>query len=119
MFTADLLGLEAWVDELAAAVDDGADAGLAAASRLVADEARAGHTFANRSGDLEASIRPLDVAGRARDGEVRGGVVADEEYASYVEERPGFAFLMPAWLAREADAALAVEAALERALRGA
>lgn len=114
MLTATLTGVDEWLAELAADVDAGADAGLTAASELVADEAKAHHAFENRSGDLEASIRALEPSGRLSDDTLRGGVIADEDYGEYVEAH--VPFLEPAWDAREQDAADAMEREIDRAL---
>jgi hypothetical protein len=85
------------------------DAAVSLISRRVADDARAGHPYQNRSGDLEAATRPVDTYVSAHDGQVIGGVVADTDYAQYVNAMPGFQFLEPAYerIEPEADALLA------------
>ena len=118
MLTATLYGIGAALDALAEAADARLDAALEQISRLTADEARANHPFTNRSGDLESSIRPLDSFGSALDGTLTGGVVADEDYASFVEAN-GFAFLGPAFERVEASAERELDDALDSAARAA
>ncbi len=118
MLSAVLTGFDAALAALDAELDRLLDAALEQISRRVADEARASHPFQNRTGDLEASIRPLDTHGSALDGTLTGGVVADEEYASYVEDK-GFAFLEPAWERVEGEAESLLDDALESAARAA
>ncbi len=118
MLTATLSDLAAPLARLEAALEHQLDAALGLISARVADEAKASHPFQNRTGDLEASIRPLDTSGSALDGTLAGGVIAEEDYASFVEAA-GFAFLDPAYerVAPETDRLL--EQALSEAARAA
>lgn len=66
----------------------------------VAEEARAGHTYRNRTGRLERSTQHGAASGNLRTG-YRVDVVARRPYATYVDEgtsrnRP-YPFLVPAW----------------------
>lgn len=85
------------LDVLAEGVDHAVDAGLGQVGERVAQEARTNHPYQNRSGDLQASTQALEPSGRATDGTARVDVVALEDYASYLEDRPEFAFLAPAF----------------------
>jgi hypothetical protein len=67
------------------ALDDEMAHAIERAGEIIAEEARQNHAFTNRTGDLEASIRSIPPVGRFLDGTLRGGVVADMPYASYVE----------------------------------
>lgn len=117
--TAHFVGVESAVAELERAFDDGAADGMERGSALVAAEARARHRFTNRTTNLERSIKHMPPFGRASDGTLAGLVVAEEDYASYVEANPAYAFLGPAWAARQAEAARVMDLALQRALNGA
>lgn len=118
MLTATLDGIPAALATLGESVDRQLDAALEQVSRLTAEEAQANHPFTNRSGDLESSIRPLDTFGSALGGTLTGGVVADEDYASFVEAN-GFAFLEPAFARVEASAERELDDALDSAARAA
>lgn len=83
-------------DRLRHAIDRQMAEAMQIVSNDVAEEARQGHTFQNRTSALEGSIRPTEVEGRYMLGTLRGGVEADTDYAQYVNEMPGFAFLEPA-----------------------
>jgi len=83
----------------------------------VVDDMKTGHTFTNRTGRLEASMRHGGASGTLLRG-YRVDVLASTRYASYVDEgtsrnRP-YPYLWPAWRRREqwatdvANAALAV-----------
>lgn len=118
MFTARMRGLERATHALRDAADDGADDGMARASALVAAQARARHTFTNRTRTLEGSIHHVEPQGRLRDGTLTGGVAADADYASYVDALDGYAFLLPAFVARQSEAARVMDLALQRAVNG-
>lgn len=117
--TVTFTGVESALAELERAFDEGAEDGVERGSALVAAEARSRHRFQNRTTHLERSIRHLPPFGRASDGTLAGLVVAEEDYASFVDANPAYAFLGPAWAARQAEAARVMDLALERALRGA
>lgn len=116
MIRASLKGLERTLEDITRRMDAGAAKGMERAAKLVADEARTHHAFQNRTGDLQASIAAAPVQGRARDGNLTGGVVATEDYAAYVEAR--VPFLYPAWLAAQDQANAALAASLDAAFNG-
>ncbi len=118
MISARFTGLEAELERMARALDRGAERGMRAASAAVAAEARARHTYQNRSGDLQRATRALGVVGTARAGNLIGGVIADTNYAQYVDEAPGYEFLEPAWVFAEDRASAAMQAALDAAFQG-
>jgi hypothetical protein len=105
------------------ALDDEMAHAIERAGEIIAEEARQNHAFTNRTGDLEASIRSIPPVGRFLDGTLRGGVVADMPYASYVEgseigaeasasARP---FLQPALEQKQSELDDEVQAAANRA----
>lgn len=106
MFSLDLKGLDAEVRRILAACDKAAPKALARATELVTDEARAHHTFENRTGNLEASIESVPPTGVFSHGTLQGAAAAGMPYAEYVEARPGYAFMQPAAdaVARQIDA---------------
>lgn len=110
---ATLTGFDEVVDALVAAVREGAADGVAEAAELVATEARAHHSFHNRTGDLEASIHVEDHPHDHPDAP-SAFVVASEDYAQYVDAK--LPFLEPAFDAVEGQATAAVERAIDRAL---
>lgn len=106
----------------------------------VADDAKTGHPWRNRTGRLEGSIRQEGASGSLRTG-YRVSVTARTPYASFLEEgwvsrrqlwhrdtsgneihmgtetaTSHWAFLMPAWQRREAWAVEVIDAAMVRAL---
>ena len=85
----------------------------------VADDAKTGHTFQNRSGRLEGSIRHGAASGSLRHG-YHVDVTARRPYASYLEDGTatiqGYAYLWPAWERREAWAENLAETELTAAL---
>lgn len=83
--------------------------------RRVADEAKRVHPFQNRTGDLEESIQPLAVTGRASDNDLEGGVTALMPYASFVNDNPNFNFLELAYNLTLSEFEGDVEAALQYA----
>lgn len=91
----DLDSVLAASDRLRHALNNQMAVAMQTVSDDVAEEARQGHTFQNRSGDLQGSIRVTEVEGNYLLGTLRGGVEADMEYAEFVEER--MPFLQPAW----------------------
>lgn len=109
-------GFDEALGALTRGLDRGLEVGFERAAEVVAANARGDHPFTNRTGDLERSIHaePDPHVALAR-GAVDAAVVADEDYASYVDEREGFAFLEPAAERRANDAARAVDAALDDA----
>lgn len=86
---------------------------MAAISEDVAEEARQGHAFQNRTGDLEASIQPVDIFGTFSLGTLSGGVIALEDYAEYVDAK--LPFLEPAWQCVEPHADQIVQNAVDAA----
>lgn len=114
MFTARLTGFSEALDGLADALREGTADGTNAAARAVADDAKANHSFENRTGDLEASIDVIEDPGSAHPDAPVAYVVATEDYASYVEERKPY--LEPAAERSEGAMRAALEGALEAAL---
>lgn len=86
----------------------------------VAEEARSGHTYTNRTGRLEANTRHGAASGRFRTG-YRVDVNARRPYASYVDEgterNRAYPFLLPAWRRSEEWAEAQVDRVLTYALR--
>jgi hypothetical protein len=85
--------------------------------RRVAEEAKRVHPFQNRTGDLEDSIAPLAVSGRASENSLEGGVVALMDYASFVNDRPEFEFLELAFNLTRSEFEQDIDAALQYAAR--
>lgn len=102
-------------DRLRHALDDQVHEAMRLISEDVAEEARGQHAYENRTGDLEASTRAVDVYGTFTLGTLVGGVTADTEYAEYVNERPGFEFLEPAYQRVEPQIDQMLQAAIEQA----
>lgn len=71
---------------------DGLETAVARAGEIVADEARAGHAYTDRTFQLTESTRALDPVSTGD--QVLGGVIADTEYAEHVER--SHPFLAPA-----------------------
>lgn len=84
--TVDLLGLDAFVAELSAALDDELPTAMDNTAEAVAATARAEHPYTDRTGDLTASIQALPAQGSAMGGTLHGLVMAGTEYASFVEK---------------------------------
>ncbi len=102
-------------DRLRHALNDQMEEAMRLISEDVADEARRGHTFQNRTGDLEASIQAIEPGGTFMLGTLAGFVHAFEDYAEYVEEKPGFEFLEPAWERVEPHVDQILQLAIEQA----
>jgi hypothetical protein len=114
MLRARLTGIEPAIGRLERGIGAELERTLERASKRVADEAKRSHAFENRTGDLERSIRPLDVH-RSADFVFVGGVVADTDYGEYVEaSRP---FLQPAFDRLAPGIENELEFALEQAAR--
>lgn len=54
-------------------------------SRDAAAEARSSHSFKNKTGRLEGSIRPITTTGHFFSGNLSAGIEAEAEYAGFVE----------------------------------
>lgn len=124
MFTAQLTGLDEAIASLEREVAREVPQGLRRGAEAVAAVARADHTFQNRTGNLEASIRvedqgvtPADVGDEhlSVDDELAVNVVAEMEYASYVNDNPDYAFLEPAFETAERAAEFELDEALQQA----
>jgi len=102
------------LDALEGSVLDAIEDAVNRAGDVVAHDARADHPYQDRTGDLTASIEALPAV-RTADG-ARGGVLAGEDYASFVEAR-GFAFLAPAAERSGGRVELELDRALEDAVR--
>lgn len=111
-FEFDLASVEAEVRDLTAQLDRAAAEGMTAVGEAVASAARDQHPYQNRTGDLEASTRAEAPFGELSRGTLSVDVVADTDYAQYVDGRPGFEFLQPAFDRTSAEQ----DAAMQRAL---
>jgi HK97 gp10 family phage protein len=93
----DLVGA---IDEMERSFDEALPFALMDGAMLVAEQAKTGHTFQNRTGRLEAEIHPDSVRGSWRNG-YTVTVVGARPYGSYLEEGTeriqGYAFLLPAY----------------------
>lgn len=80
-----LVGVDAWVADLTAALTTELAEGMERSGELVAAEARANHDYENRTGTLQERTMvggvPLTTANH-----VSIKVVADTRYASYIED---------------------------------
>jgi len=114
-FQIDIKSVEAEIGKLTDALDHETPKALAEICDDVAEEAIQGHSFANRTGNLEASIHADSVEGSFSLGTLRGGVIADEDYAEYVDEKEGYAYLQPAFDRVEPHAAQIIELHLQEA----
>ena len=105
--TARFVGVDLALSQFESAIERQMRAAVREIESLVAASARDDHPYQNRTGLLEANTKGLSEFGGGSifgsgtdgsffDGTLFGGVIADREYASYVEDR-GFAFLLPAW----------------------
>lgn len=97
MFTIRLEGVEEEIRRLELALDEQLRPTMLRATEEVAQEAQNNHPYTNRSGDLEANTKAGPADGRFMSGTLAGSVVADTDYAEYVDSRPGFEFLQPAF----------------------
>lgn len=113
--TVDATALDDLLDGVEGALDLGVRAGLARLGRMTADEARRDHPYADRTGRLTASTRSGLVRGTLRAG-LAVDVTATADHASYVDGRPRFAFLEPAWRRVEPEAEAILSAALAEAV---
>lgn len=107
MFRARLDGFDAAIRDLEREVNASLPPVVERAAQDIALRAKSMHPYTDRTGNLTRSIEPLPAVS-APDGMVRGGVVAGEEYASYVEAA-GYEFMEPA--AREVEPTMEVDAA--------
>lgn len=73
------------IDEMERSFNDALTFALMDGAMLVAEQAKTGHSFTNRTGRLEAAIRPDSVRGSWRNG-YKVTVVGARPYGSYLEE---------------------------------
>jgi hypothetical protein len=104
-------GVDAWLDALGDALDEEMATAMERSCDAIAANARRGHTFQNRTGNLERSISTMGVTGRFMAGSLAGVVWAPETYGQYVEVRlpflaPAADRMAPALDREAADAAL-------------
>lgn len=109
------------LDDLFTALDRELSNGLQRAAELVALQASTTHPYTDRTGGLSRSIQAAPVIGSIATHNLRGVVVAGEDYASFVEEgtsrsRP-YPYLAPAAAAVDAAISTEGEKALEAAAR--
>jgi len=117
VFYARLVGFDDVIHEIQEHADAGAEDGMERASALIAAEARSRHAYTNRTTNLQRSTHHVPPHGSLHGGNLTGLVVADEDYASYVEDA-GYAFLLPAFVRRQSEAARVMTLALRQALNG-
>jgi hypothetical protein len=117
VITLALLGVETAVEQLGDALDREVAEALFRVCGIVAEDAAGAHAFVNRTGDLEASIRAEDPIGFFMSGSLVGKVVADTDYAQYVDGRAGFEFLQPAFDRTTTEHDRALQDALDEAAR--
>lgn len=86
--------LDGAIRDLSDAVEQAIHGAVAEHAARISDAARAEHAYTDRTGRLTASLRSY-AARRAGD-LVVAEVVADTEYAEFVERRARFAYLAPA-----------------------
>jgi hypothetical protein len=113
-------------------VDDAVAEGATVVAELVAEEAKDHHTFTNRTGKLEASIKPGGTRGTFSRDSLAVRVTANRPYASYVEdnnpvyglgpngetvEQGTFAYLLPAYVEVEQEAHRIIEDAIFHGVR--
>lgn len=113
-----LAGVAAFVRDLETGVERELRRALLRVGDDTAAVARATHPYRNRTGRLEGSTEGYSVLyGSPWDGSLTGGVVAATPYASFVDAKPAFEFLGPAWRMYEPQADVVLEQALEAAGR--
>jgi len=116
------MDLDGAIDEMERSFNDAVTFALMEGALLVAEQAKTGHTFQNRTGRLEAAIHPDSARGSWRNG-YTVTVVGAQPYGSYLEEGTeriqGYAFLLPAYERVEDQFAMLVtDAMAEAANRG-
>lgn len=83
------LDLAPWRDSLRSlrrALNDELERAVRVSSRALRDEAKASHSYHDRTGTLTRSIRVQPTSGTFTEDTLEGGVIAHAPYASYVEE---------------------------------
>jgi hypothetical protein len=93
---AKVTGLTPILNRLMRALDADAKKAFRRIGRLVASDAKANHTFTNRTHTLENSIKSLEPEGSLVDNTLSVTVVAEAPYANHVEEKESYAYLKPA-----------------------
>lgn len=95
-FELDVAPIEDVSRRLLDALDDELETAVRRSTSAVAFAARADHPYTDRTRNLTRSTRDYAPRGRASEGTLRGEAGAYEDYASFVERKPRFAFLEPA-----------------------
>lgn len=113
--TIDTQALSSECDALLDEIERASFAGLDAAARATALEARSSHWYRNRTGDLESSTRAVNAEGDLWSDSANSAVAATEPYASYVDARAPI--LTPAWDAVQGRVVAEFEQLLEAACR--
>lgn len=116
-FRIDIDSLYDEINRFQDALDVEMDVAAFRGGEIAAQYAQQNHPYQNRTGDLEASTRALDATGQFSRGDLLGGVIADTDYAQYVDGRPEFQFLEPAVNRTHAYIEHEFEEAFERAAR--
>jgi hypothetical protein len=111
-----LSGVREAVRDLEREIESSVEAALLRMGDDVASVAKATHPYQNRTGLLEKNTEGFSVlAGNFWRDSLEGGVIAATDYASFVDDRPEFAFLEPAWRLYEPQAEVRLDAALSLA----
>jgi hypothetical protein len=117
-------GVPEAVADMRRTVDREVARALTLAALDVAEDAKANHSFTNRTGKLERSIKAHNARGTFSRGTLYAEVSADTYYAQFVEEKvtyKSWAYLAPAWRRMHRRAEAHLSDALTRAatsLRG-
>lgn len=120
MFVGFEFDASAWVQSFHAlgdALDEQLEACVRESAKDIAFAARADHPYTDRTKHLTHSTRAYAPQGRFTRGTLRAEVIATAEYASYLENRPEFAFLEPALTRSEGQIEHRLHDALEAAVR--
>ena len=112
------------VDEVLHEFSDALDESVRRALQLiganVAHTAQGSHPWQNQTGALQTNTRDEPADGTFSADTLQLEVVGDTDYGEYLEERPQWAYLMPAWEANEVyaeqDFDRAVQAACDATL---
>jgi len=105
---------------VARSVDGDMRDALTRAARRVAEDAKENHVFRNRTGKLEKSIKGKRATGSFTRGTLTAEVIADTEYAIYVENRVTYrswAYLRPALRRMQGEIAAIMNDGITRAVR--
>ncbi len=105
------------MQRLGYALDDEMHAALAECAEVVATEAAQHHPYQNQTQALQDNTRAMPTNGSFMGGTLASGVIADTEYATYVDGNPRFKFLRPAYDRMLPRLSAIIQAAANRAAR--